>query len=52
VSQALLDRMRRDPLDWTISDVEAVCRQHGAEPIHQSAGVNLPSDDRYPSFAA
>jgi hypothetical protein len=26
----LLDRMRRNPVgDWTIKDVETVCRQHG-----------------------
>jgi hypothetical protein len=25
-----LDRMRRNPIgDWTISDVEALCREHG-----------------------
>jgi hypothetical protein len=30
VAPGLLDRMRRNPAaDWTIGDVEAVCRQHG-----------------------
>lgn len=29
-SNNLLDRMRRNPAaDWTISDVETVCTQHG-----------------------
>ena len=35
----LIDRMRRNPAsDWTIRDIEAVCRQHGIACMPPSGG--------------
>lgn len=35
----ILDRMRRNPMgDWTISDVAAVCAEHGVRCVAPSGG--------------
>jgi len=43
----LLERMRRNPAgDWTIQDVETLCREHGLlfvpEKAHRTAMPNTP----------
>ena len=51
-SPDLLDRMRRNPVgDWTIRDVETICRQHGilCEPArgggsHYKVGHNMMTE--------
>lgn len=44
----LLERMRRNPRsDWTISDVETLCAQHGIELIPPTSGSHYKAKSPY-----
>ena len=49
-AEKLLDRMRRNPRgDWTIGDVETVCRRHGVECCAPKRGSHY--DVSHPSMS-